>query len=73
MVNTSTNFNISSVSTAALLVYDYCLTLDLEYKFVWSKPRSWSNGLYLIQRYLPLLDTMLLLTSKSLSCNQRQG
>ncbi|KAE9394926.1 hypothetical protein BT96DRAFT_166838 [Gymnopus androsaceus JB14] len=55
------------VSTAALLIYDYCLTLDLEYKFVWSKPRSWSNGLYLIQRYLPLLDTMLLLTTTFVS------
>ncbi|KAJ3801887.1 hypothetical protein GGU11DRAFT_137189 [Lentinula aff. detonsa] len=29
---------MSLVSCAALLAYDYCLTLDLERKFVWSKP-----------------------------------
>ncbi|KAE9385602.1 hypothetical protein BT96DRAFT_575054 [Gymnopus androsaceus JB14] len=51
------------VSTATLLVYDYCLTLDLECEFVWSNLRRWSNALYLIQRYLPFLDMMLLLTS----------
>ncbi|KAJ3931255.1 MAG: hypothetical protein NXY57DRAFT_1039346 [Lentinula lateritia] len=50
------------VSSAALLVYDYCLTLDLECHLVWSKPHRWTNILYLVQRYLPLLDTAILLT-----------
>ncbi|KAJ3848342.1 hypothetical protein EV368DRAFT_49486 [Lentinula lateritia] len=50
------------VSSAALLVYDYCLTLDLECRLVWSKPYRWANILYLVQRYLPLLDTAILLT-----------
>ncbi|KAJ3890101.1 hypothetical protein GG344DRAFT_66550 [Lentinula edodes] len=50
------------VSSAALLVYDYFLTLDLECHLVWSKPYRWTNILYLVQRYLPLLDTAILLT-----------
>jgi len=50
-----------AVSTMTLLIYDYLLTLDLECRFVWSNLIRWSNGLYLLQRYLPFLDMMLLL------------
>ncbi|KAJ3908368.1 hypothetical protein F5879DRAFT_937875 [Lentinula edodes] len=50
------------VSSATLLVYDYCLTLGLERHLVWSNPYRWANVLYLVQRYLPLLDTAILLT-----------
>ncbi|KAJ3986544.1 hypothetical protein F5890DRAFT_987216 [Lentinula detonsa] len=53
------------LSCAALLAYDYCLTLDLERKFVWSKPCKWSNILYLFQRYLPLVDTVILFTIRT--------
>ncbi|KAJ3999416.1 hypothetical protein F5050DRAFT_969487 [Lentinula boryana] len=60
---------MSLVSCAALLVYDYCLTLDLERKFVWSKPCKWSNVLYLVQRYLPLVDTVILFTISTFSSN----
>ncbi|KAJ3735551.1 hypothetical protein DFJ43DRAFT_872818 [Lentinula guzmanii] len=75
MVNSSRMFEYDElisyfiVSCAALLAYDYCLTLDLERKFVWSKPCKWSNILYLFQRYLPLVDTVILFTISTFSSN----
>ncbi|KIK64128.1 hypothetical protein GYMLUDRAFT_40376 [Collybiopsis luxurians FD-317 M1] len=60
------------VSTSALLIYDYCLTFALEYKLVWSRPLKWFNVLYLAQRYLPLIDTVILLNIGTFSSNHSQ-
>ncbi|KIK64132.1 hypothetical protein GYMLUDRAFT_40387 [Collybiopsis luxurians FD-317 M1] len=64
LLQTSTYEGFTSsflVSSSALLIYDYCLTLGLECKLVWSHPSKWFSVLYLLQRYLPLIDTVVLL------------
>lgn len=45
---------------SALYIYDYFLTLDLEVELVW--PSKWGamKVLFLVQRYLPFLDTVSL-------------
>ncbi|KIK62230.1 hypothetical protein GYMLUDRAFT_994997 [Collybiopsis luxurians FD-317 M1] len=60
------------VSTSTLLIYDYCLTLDLECKLVWSRPLKWFNILYLVQRYLPFIDTVVMLNIGTFSSNHSQ-
>ncbi|KIK64126.1 hypothetical protein GYMLUDRAFT_432988 [Collybiopsis luxurians FD-317 M1] len=60
------------VSTSTLLIYDYCLTLDLECKLLWSQPLKWFNVLYLVQRYLPLIDTVVLLNIGIFSSSHSQ-
>ncbi|KAK7047760.1 hypothetical protein VNI00_006088 [Paramarasmius palmivorus] len=49
------------VSSAALFLYDYVLTLDMEVELIWFAPMTWVKLLYLIQRYLPFVDTASLL------------
>ncbi|KIK57938.1 hypothetical protein GYMLUDRAFT_75215 [Collybiopsis luxurians FD-317 M1] len=62
LTETATFQELSSVfATSTLLIYDYCLTLDLECKLVWARPLKWFNVLYLVQRYLPLIDTVVML------------
>ncbi|KIK64130.1 hypothetical protein GYMLUDRAFT_433203 [Collybiopsis luxurians FD-317 M1] len=61
------------VSTSTLLIYDCCLTLDLECKLVWSYPFKWINVLYLVQRYLPLVDTVIMLNIGTFSPHQSQA
>ncbi|KIJ97930.1 hypothetical protein K443DRAFT_9514 [Laccaria amethystina LaAM-08-1] len=48
------------VAAAALLVYDYLLTLGMEFEFVWSSPWGFVKVLYIVQRYLPFCDAIFL-------------
>ncbi|KAJ3515880.1 hypothetical protein NLJ89_g1488 [Agrocybe chaxingu] len=50
----------TTVAAFALLFYDYLLTLGMEVEHVW--PGEWTpvKVVYLVQRYLPFVDTMLL-------------
>ncbi|KAG7085562.1 hypothetical protein E1B28_003118 [Marasmius oreades] len=45
-------------SSSAILVYDYLLTIRLEIELVWLSPFNWISIVYLIQRYLPFVDTL---------------
>ncbi|KAJ7690720.1 hypothetical protein B0H17DRAFT_586501 [Mycena rosella] len=45
----------SSVGALTLLLYDICITLDDEVKFVWPKPWSGLKFLFFFVRYIPLL------------------
>jgi hypothetical protein len=46
---------------SALLVFDYLCTLDLEITYVWSGPWTLANYLYILNRYLPFIDTLIIL------------
>lgn len=50
-----------TAANVALLAYDYLITLDVEMKFVWSSPWFIGLPLYYINRYMPLVDEILLL------------
>ena len=45
------------MAAACLYVYDWTITLDMEVELVWKSNRSYINVLYLVQRYLPFIDT----------------
>ncbi|PPR00746.1 hypothetical protein CVT24_000800 [Panaeolus cyanescens] len=59
------------VAAACLLVWDYLITLDLEVNLVWRSRMSYLKIIYLIQRYLPLLDTVYLGIRNSVMFNPR--
>ncbi|TFK63332.1 hypothetical protein BDN72DRAFT_847722 [Pluteus cervinus] len=52
-----------SLASATLYLYDLLLTLHLEIDLLW--PSKWTliKVLYLLQRYLPLLDTVVIMMS----------
>ncbi|KAF9070510.1 hypothetical protein BDP27DRAFT_1510470 [Rhodocollybia butyracea] len=49
------------VSSAVLFLYDWMLLLPVELEVVWSEKLQPSNVLYIIQRYMPFVDTIGLL------------
>ncbi|KAF9070515.1 hypothetical protein BDP27DRAFT_1220566 [Rhodocollybia butyracea] len=52
---------IKTVSSAALFLYDWMLLLPVELEVVWSEKLRPLNVLYIIQRYMPFVDTIGLL------------
>lgn len=52
-----TNFDVAS---SVLFVYDYFLTLGMEINFIWFSPWTLTKAIYLVQRYLPFIDTVWL-------------
>jgi len=63
-----TNFNVAS---SAVFIWDYILTFRMEVDLVWRSKWNLMKGLYLLQRYLPFIDTIWLVlyrqTEKSLT------
>ncbi|KAH7923419.1 hypothetical protein BV22DRAFT_1169660 [Leucogyrophana mollusca] len=49
--------NFTEAFSAAILVYDYILTFDLEVTYVWGRPWSIVNALYLFTKYTPFVGT----------------
>jgi len=49
---------------ATILVYDLACTLDQEILYVWPRPWSMSTALFVLNRYLPFVDTFLSLSAK---------
>jgi hypothetical protein len=54
--------NLSSFTAicVALVVYDYSLTLSMEIDLIWSSRWNVIKVAFLLQRYLPFLDAILL-------------
>ncbi|KAF7430166.1 hypothetical protein PC9H_005866 [Pleurotus ostreatus] len=48
------------LSSAIILVYDYIITFDLEVSLIWfyHSGWSWTTMLYILNRYLPFVDTI---------------
>ncbi|KAJ3565244.1 hypothetical protein NP233_g7754 [Leucocoprinus birnbaumii] len=49
----------SDGAAAAFFVYDYFLTLDIEVQVIWETPWSASKTLFILNRYLPLIEFIL--------------
>jgi len=49
-----------SFASCALFVWDYIITFGMEVDLVWRSKWGFVKGLYLIQRYLPFIDTVWL-------------
>jgi len=49
------------ISAAALLVYDYMLTIHLEIKFIWSLRWRYTEVIFLLVRYMPFIGTVFTL------------
>ncbi|KAF7361215.1 hypothetical protein MSAN_01153600 [Mycena sanguinolenta] len=49
---------------ATILIYDLACTLDQEILYVWPRPWSMSTALFILNRYLPFVDTFLSLSAK---------
>ncbi|KAJ8089213.1 hypothetical protein PM082_014461 [Marasmius tenuissimus] len=58
------------VAGATLVVFDTLLTLDREIRLIWASPWSPVKAVYLIQRYLPFIDTVTLNTYWYLGSSQ---
>ncbi|KZP11735.1 hypothetical protein FIBSPDRAFT_962011 [Athelia psychrophila] len=55
------------VSNACFLVYDYILTFDSEVTLIWGEPWKSLKVLFLLSRYLPFADTVVLFLYHSAS------
>ncbi|KAF8193810.1 hypothetical protein BJ912DRAFT_960577 [Pholiota molesta] len=67
IVNTETQLVQSTlVAFSTLLVYDFLCTFDQELAYVWTSPSQWSAGtvLFILNRYLPFIDTFMALRLK---------
>ncbi|KAF8131255.1 hypothetical protein K438DRAFT_1885860 [Mycena galopus ATCC 62051] len=51
--------NYTQVSSAAILVFDYALTLNLEVSLIWGSKWSLPKVLFLVSRYSPVFDMPL--------------
>jgi len=49
------------IAGAAFLVYDYLLTIHLEIKLIWSDPWNYTRVLFLLARYIPLINIFFFL------------
>jgi len=49
------------IATFTILFYDYSLTLADEVEYVWSRKKSWTFWLFLVNRYFPMTYKLLLL------------
>jgi len=49
------------ISAAALLIYDYLLTVHLEVKFIWFSHWGYTKILFLLIRYMAFADTFIVL------------
>ncbi|KAJ7241439.1 hypothetical protein C8J57DRAFT_1369345 [Mycena rebaudengoi] len=55
--------NCANTAFIAILVYDWLLTLGPEVEYIWNQKMSFGKILYLINRYLVLVDLIILLNS----------
>ena len=51
-------FLFSPVASCAMFIWDYLITFSMEVELVWKSKWGFMKGLYLLQRYLPFIDTV---------------
>lgn len=54
------NEKVSTVAACVLFVWDYILTFGLEVQYIWKSRWTVVKVVYLIQRYLPFVDSCYL-------------
>ncbi|KAH7922747.1 hypothetical protein BV22DRAFT_1048687 [Leucogyrophana mollusca] len=57
--------NLAKVVAVAILVYDYLLTVHLEYDYVWHSRWTPVKALFFFARYLPFVDTAIVMLSRT--------
>lgn len=55
-----------TVASVALYFYDWMLTLEMEVDFIWPAPWNLLKIAYLVQRYLPMVEIVLI----AIACKQ---
>jgi len=58
--NSRTLLILAIVASSAMFIWDYILTFRMEVDLVWKSKWNLIKGLYLLQRYLPFIDTIWL-------------
>ncbi|KAF7326716.1 hypothetical protein MSAN_02499600 [Mycena sanguinolenta] len=53
----------ATAAFVTVLVYDWLLTMRLEVEFIWRQKMSFGKLLYFINRYLVIIDLVILLNS----------
>ncbi|KAF8997602.1 hypothetical protein BDQ17DRAFT_1363090 [Cyathus striatus] len=53
-------FRFINISSIVVLIYDYLLTLELEISEIWSSKWNLMKCIFLVTRYLPLVDSALI-------------
>jgi len=53
--------NYFTVASLCVFIYDWIITLPLEIKYVWPAPLSWGKALFLLTRYLAIIDTSVII------------
>ncbi|KAF9445297.1 hypothetical protein P691DRAFT_710554 [Macrolepiota fuliginosa MF-IS2] len=61
------------VACTTLLVYDHLCTLDQEVAYVWSNPLGGGSILFVLNRYLPYVDTLMSLNMNILSVHNPES
>jgi len=54
--------NYASVAFVTIALYDYLLTLGEEVEFVWQQKMSFGNVLFILNRYMPMIDLVIYLS-----------
>jgi len=58
--NSGTLLIFATVMSSAMFIWDYLLTFRMEVDLVWKSRWNLTKALYLLQRYLPFIDTVWL-------------
>ncbi|KAJ3517663.1 hypothetical protein NLJ89_g360 [Agrocybe chaxingu] len=72
LIETLRTVNVTKmVDTAAcsIFLWDYLITIGMEVEYVWTGRWSTMKVLYLIQRYLPFIDTLWMILHKQFGAN----
>jgi len=55
--NSRAHLTFATVAASTMFIWDYILTFRMEVDLVWKSKWNIMKGLYLLQRYLPFIDT----------------
>lgn len=56
----------SKVAATAILIFDYLITFNSELTLIWPTPLTYTKVLFLLTRYLPFIEIVVILFSKPL-------
>ncbi|KAI0748200.1 hypothetical protein C8Q80DRAFT_1317665 [Daedaleopsis nitida] len=54
-------FNYADLAAFVLVVFEYVVTFDREVQFAWGRRLSWAKSIFLLNRYLTILEYFLVL------------
>ncbi|TFK92131.1 hypothetical protein K466DRAFT_582238 [Polyporus arcularius HHB13444] len=54
-------FNYADLAVFAVLLFEYLITFDREVQFAWGRELSWARTIFLLNRYLSILEYLVVL------------